>query len=337
MGKRLNITDEERLQRRRAHQREYNKERNSPVVLIRQSEKEERMRLDAGAEPQPQVNKAKRGKYNKMCHEKMKERRSIINKRYRDKQKILERYKRMYGENLINDLKHHNHLELKEINGELKPHLTPLGQSLVSAAAAATVMFPPFNPNYQYHQHHGMIYQPYYHHMHHHQNVIGVDYGTYYPQYHAPSVPSRIIDDLYTELSIPLEPSDSILPVAFDEGTNISDILDLPEIKDDYCYHDNIEKVGMYSTLVRGFGQKRPPVMEAMKSIVCEMYNNEFNTPDGCWVSIDAPFSENANMPTPNVECRKVLRNYWGRLLEDGYTACYATATGAYTVGITPK
>ena len=266
-----------------------------------------------------------------------KQRRSITNKRYRDKQKILERYKRMYGKKLINDLKHHNHLELKEINGELKPHLTPLGQSLVSAAAAATVMFPPFNPNYQYHQHNAMIYQPYYHHVHHHQNVIGVDYGTYYPQYHAPSAPSRIIDDLYTELSIPLEPSDSILPMAFDEGTNISDILDLPEIKDDYCYHDNIEKVGMYSTLVRGFGQKRPPVMEAMKSIVCEMYHNEFNTPDGCWVSIDAPFSENANIPTPNVECRKVLRNYWGRLLEDGYTACYATATGAYTVGITPK
>ena len=90
-------------------------------------------------------------------------RRSIINKRYRDKQKVLDKYKQMYGKNLITDLNHHNHLEIKEINGELKPHLTPLGQSLVSAAATATVMFPdPFNPNYQYHQHNAMIYQPYY-------------------------------------------------------------------------------------------------------------------------------------------------------------------------------
>ena len=165
MGKRLNITDEERLQRRRAHQREYNKKRNSPVVLIRQSEKEERMRLDAGAEPQPQVNKAKRGKYNKMCHEKMKERRSIINKRYRDKQKLLDKYKQMYGKNLITDLNRHNHLQIKEINGELKAHLTPLGQSLVSAAAAAT-LFPPFNPNYAYMNLEQQQWQMMYHHHH---------------------------------------------------------------------------------------------------------------------------------------------------------------------------
>ena len=54
MGKRLNVTDEERLQRRRAHQRKYNKKRNSPAVLMRQSEKDRKKRLAAGAEPQQQ-------------------------------------------------------------------------------------------------------------------------------------------------------------------------------------------------------------------------------------------------------------------------------------------
>ena len=55
MGKKLNITDEERLQRRRAHQRKYNKTRNSPAVLMRQSEKDRKRRLAAGAEPQQHI------------------------------------------------------------------------------------------------------------------------------------------------------------------------------------------------------------------------------------------------------------------------------------------
>ena len=159
------------------------------------------------------------------------------------------------------------------------------------------------------------------------------------------------------ELSIPIESFDiypDVVPSKPSVYVNVNniDIMDLPPIIDEDQFEqdkmkgdqsdmlDIMQRSGMKSRLIKrwAFRPGREDAAVAMVAIIVDLYSNALNSDKGGSVSIDAPFGENANTPTPNCNARKVMRNYYGRVINlAGWMYCYGTATGAYTVGIPPK
>ena len=137
------------------------------------------------------------------------------------------------------------------------------------------------------------------------------------------------ISELFSELCIQ---TDEIVAPEHN-GCNIDvSIIDVVEPLD-----SDMIRLGMHSYIIKGWAQKRSAVMSALDSMLIPQYTTPFNTNIGQYVSVDAPFGENANTPTPSCISRKVFRNYFGSVIEDDWIYCYGTASGAYTVGIPPK
>lgn len=267
--------------------------------------------------------------------------RSLANRLSYRRRLLKAKYKDLFGDKVVEDLHFYNHLEFKHMgSGNIVPHVTPLGQRMLTASVMVASMVDSF----QFALMTGYTPPPSLL-----NSIMNND---------SPHVPADGSPELFSELTtpmkitsdnnIPITPSSSSIssPPQLDNQHNYQsfvDILGAPVIDDKSFVTENIthevsvEKVGHYSRIFRGWGLKRPHVMYAAKQIVKEQMAHEFNSPKGCNISIDAPFGEKANAPTANIDCRKVFRNYHGRVLEDGSLACYGTCTGAYTVGIPPK
>ena len=137
------------------------------------------------------------------------------------------------------------------------------------------------------------------------------------------------ISELFSELCI--QADEIVAPDYNDCNIDVS-IIDVVEPRD-----SDMIRLGMHSFIIKGWAQKRSVVMSALDAMLIPQYTTPFNTNIGQYVSVDAPFGENANTPTPSCISRKVFRNYYGSVIEDDWLYCYGTASGAYTVGIPPK
>ena len=279
----------------------------------------------------------KRRKYNS----------AASNKRYHQRQKLLLHYKNMFNNHpLITYLYKARHLLIKHFDDNtVVGILTRVGQQYLTQERFAQYM------RHQFYQQQRSLYNglPYTY-SNHHALVIG---GSPTPTI-IHSDPSGAED----ELSIPIESSKINHPdvVSSQPSVNVNDnnidTMSLPPIIDEDQFEqgkmkedqsdmlDIMRRSGMKSRLIKrwAFQPGRERVVIAMVAIIVDLYSNALNSDKGGSVSIDAPFGENANTPTPNCNARKVMRNYYGRVINlAGWMYCYGTATGAYTVGIPPK
>ena len=224
--------------------------------------------------------------------------------------------------------------------------------------------FPVFNQYHQQHQYQQYQQQHHINQNHYHTSIansamLGLSFlplisSSFNPQFNnnitngigssiipIPTIDPPIIsssNETWQELSIPIvDPDDS------KSNEEVSDILNeklhpstIKSFKDQYS-NEKVIKFGMYSMVIKGWAKFFPEVMAALEATLVPKYDHLFNTENGLAVSIDAPFGENANVPTASCYCRKVFRNYWGRVIDGDWLYCYGTATGAYTVGIPPK
>ena len=268
------------------------------------------------------------------------------NKRYRQRQKLLLHYKTMFNNHaLISYLYKAHHLLIKHLDDDTVVGIvTRVGQQYLTQERIAQHM------RHQFYQQQWSLYNglPYTY-SNHHALVIG---GSPTPTI-IHSDPSGAED----ELSIPIESFDiypDVVPSKPSVYVNVNniDIMDLPPIIDEDQFEqdkmkgdqsdmlDIMQRSGMKSRLIKrwAFRPGREDAAVAMVAIIVDLYSNALNSDKGGSVSIDAPFGENANTPTPNCNARKVMRNYYGRVINlAGWMYCYGTATGAYTVGIPPK
>ena len=170
-------TDEERIAARRAYQKKYNKNRNSPETLLRQSMKESRQRIDAGSKDNhhqlmaiqaaptsgTMINdtntnrtdtprranqntgtdhskKLVDNKSSKECtspiyvkSKSTKSQRQRYSNVYYRKILLLNKYKEVFGVEIVEFLKQHDQLQLMNINGKIVPHLTHTARRMLTA------------------------------------------------------------------------------------------------------------------------------------------------------------------------------------------------------------
>ena len=133
MGRPRLYTDEERL----SGQKKRNKKRDHPETLRRKSEVERIKRVAAGSTiPQDYVDitnnrpmKASKTEQNRLAYK---------------KRKLLVEYKKVFGVKIVDYLTQFDQLQMKNINGNIVPHLTHTAQRMLTTSLIMSTMADPF-------------------------------------------------------------------------------------------------------------------------------------------------------------------------------------------------